>query len=49
MNVPHKRQEEQRYSHDYLQFIRQLYLSMSPDPRRILRVIMETLKRCSKS
>ncbi|GEM_PF-5982363 len=44
-----KASDEQRYNHDYLQFIRQLYLAMPPDPRRILRVIMETLEALFKN
>jgi CRISPR-associated protein Csh1 len=40
---------EAKYDADYLQFIRQLYLAMPPDPRRILRVIMETLEALFKN
>jgi len=40
---------ESKYDADYLQFIRQLYLSMPPDPRRILRVILETLEALFKN
>lgn len=40
---------ESQYHADYLQFIRQLYLSMPPDPRRILRAIMETLEALYKN
>ncbi len=40
---------EAKYDADYLQFIRQLYLAMPPDPRRILRVILETLDALFKN
>lgn len=40
---------EAKYDADYLQFIRQLYLDMPPDPRRILRVIVETLQALFKN
>ncbi|MGH7453729.1 MAG: TM1802 family CRISPR-associated protein, partial [bacterium] len=40
---------EAKYDADYLQFIRQLYLAMPPDPRRILRPILETLEALFKN